>query len=96
VDYQENAWLFMRGEQSIRVTRAPSGARLLTFGPGEAHQAYDFAGNASLEQFLQEYQQRLLDDGWLLAIVSERRQSEKDVPPHQERRARERRKKPRD
>ena len=57
---------------------------------------YDFAGSASLEQFLQGYQQRLLDDGWLLAIVSERRQAEEEVPLHQERRARERRVKPRD
>ena len=96
MEYLENVWLFVRGEESIRITRAPSGARLLTFGPREAHQSYDFAGSASLEQFLQEYQQRLLNDGWVLAIVSERRQSEREVPAHQERRAWARRKKAQD
>jgi hypothetical protein len=91
VDYLENAWLFVRGEESIRIQRASPGIRLLTYGPADAKDFHDFTSVALLEEFLESYQQRLKNDGWVLAIVSERRQSEQTMSPEQERRARERR-----
>lgn len=95
MDYLADAWLFIRGEGSIRVKRA-TGVRLLTYGPGAAKDVHDFTSAAALDEYLQSYQQRLKDDGWVLAIVSERRQSDQDVPPGHERRARERRAKAQD
>jgi len=70
--------------------------RLLTYGPADAKDTHDFTSAASLEEFLQSYQQRLTNEGWVLAIVSERRQSEQEVPPEHERRVRERRAKAQD
>jgi hypothetical protein len=91
MDYLADALLFVRGEQSIRIVRASTGRRLLAYGPRGAKHSYDFDSPASLEEFLQSYQQRLKNEGWILAIVSERRQSDEEVPPEHERRARERR-----
>ena len=96
MDYLADALLFVRGEQSIRITRASTGKRLLTYGPADAKHSHDFTSAASLEEFLESYQQRLKNDGWVLAIVSERRQSEPAIPPEHERRARERRAKAHD
>ena len=81
-----NAWLYVRGESSIRITRTPGRPGVLTFGPGAAHDRYDFGGAAELEEFLDSYRQRLVRDGWTLAAVSERRRTERDVPPQEERR----------
>ena len=93
MEYIPHAWLFVRGEESIRLTTSPTGT-LLIFGPGDTHQACDFTDATTLTQFLESYQQRLLDDGWVLAIVAERRRADTPVSPEHERRARERRKKP--
>ena len=91
MDYLANAWLFVRGEESIRIQRASPGIRLLTYGPADATDSHDFASTAALEAFLESYQQRLRNNGWVLAIVSERRQSEQKISPEHERRARARR-----
>jgi hypothetical protein len=91
MDYAAHAWLFVRGEESIRMTTKPTGGTLLIFGPGEANQSYDFLDAAALRTFLESYQERLLNDGWVLAIVAERRQPDRETAPLHERRARERR-----
>jgi hypothetical protein len=96
VDYLADALLFVRGEQSIRITRASTGMRLLTYGPADAKHSHDFTSAPSLEEFLESYQQRLKNEGWVLAIIAERRQSEQEIPPGHERRARERRAKAQD
>jgi hypothetical protein len=93
MDHIPHAWLFVRGEESIRLTTSPRGT-LLIFGPGDAHQSCDFTEAATLMQFVESYQQRLLDDGWVLAVVAERRQADTPVSPEHERRARDRRKRP--
>jgi len=93
MDLVAHAWLFVRGEESIRLTSSPTGT-LLIFGPGDAHQSCDFTDATTLTRFLESYQQRLLGDGWVLAIVAERRQDDTKVPPEHERRVRERRKRP--
>lgn len=90
MDHEAHAWLFVRGEESIRITTGPQGT-LRIFGPMDASQSCDFSDAASLEQFVASYQQRLLNDGWVLAIVAERRQADKQVPALHERRAQDRR-----
>jgi hypothetical protein len=91
MDHVAHAWLFVRGEESIRITTGPQGT-LRIFGPRDASQSCDFTDAASLEQFVESYRQRLLNDGWVLAIVAERRQADTQVPPEHERRALDRRK----
>jgi len=91
MDYAAHAWLFVRGEDSIRITTAPTGGALVVYGPREANQSYDFADAGSRRQLRASYQERLLNDGWVLAIVAERRQPDRDAPPGHERRARDRR-----
>ena len=90
MDHLAQAWLFVRGEESIRITTGPQGT-LRIFGPRDANQSCDFGDAISLEQFVDSYKQRLLDDGWGLAIVAERRQADTLVSPVHERRAQERR-----
>jgi len=91
VDYVADALLFVRGGESIRIARASTGKRLLTYGPGHAKDSQDFPSAALLEAFLESYQQRLKKEGWVLAIVAERRQSDQHIPAGHERRAREKR-----
>ena len=90
MDHEAHAWLFVRGEESIRITTGPQGT-LRIFGPRDASQSLDFTDAASLGHFVESYQQRLLSDGWVLAIVAERRQGDKHVSPQHERRAQNRR-----
>jgi hypothetical protein len=90
MDHDAHAWLFVRGEESIRITTGPA-RTLLIFGPGEARQSCDFTDAAALTHFLESYQQRLLDDGWILGIIAERRRPDRQAPPERERRATERR-----
>jgi hypothetical protein len=90
MDHVAQAWLFVRGEESIRITTAPQGT-LRIFGPRDASQSCDFTDATSLEQFVESYRQRLLNDGWVLAVVAERRQADTQVSPAHERRAQERR-----
>ena len=90
MEHEAHAWLFVRGEESIRITTGPQGT-LRIFGPREANQSCDFSDAASLDQLVASYQQRLLNDGWVLAIVAERRQADKQVPALHERRAQDRR-----
>jgi hypothetical protein len=91
MDYAAHAWLFVRGDESIRITTTPTGGTLLIYGPREANQSYDFGDAGGRRQFLESYQERLLNDGWVLAIVAERRQPDRDTSPGHERRARDRR-----
>jgi len=88
-----HAWLFVRGEESIRIS-SPTSATLLACGPGIAKRAYNFDNPASMQEFLQSYQERLLSEGWVLAALAERRESERDIPVGHAGRAQEKRSKP--
>jgi hypothetical protein len=89
-----DAWLYVRGEQSIRITRTPSGTGLVSYGPRRAEKHYEFASAAALDEFFDSYRQRLLRQGWTLAIMADRRQTEQEVSPEHERRSQRRRAKP--
>ena len=68
-------WLFVRGKESIRVTRDPAATTLLMFGPGSLQNSHEFDSAASLEAFRQSHEQRVLREGWVLLDVSDRRAS---------------------
>ena len=72
---ERTAWLFTRDQQSVRIElRATSdGVQLLIEGPGPTASQHDFPPGTSVDSFRQEYEQKLLDDGYKLQIVAERR-----------------------
>jgi hypothetical protein len=72
---ERTAWLFTRDQQSVRIElRATSGGvELLIEGPGPTTSRHDFPEGTSVDGFRQEYEQKLLDDGYKLQAVAERR-----------------------
>lgn len=69
------AWLFVRGEESIRITRHPTRTTLRVYGPGLLQNSHEFESTASLEKFRQSYEERVLRNGWVLLKVTDRRAS---------------------
>lgn len=72
---ERTASLFTRNEDSVRieVRATPEGVQLLIEGPGEATSRFDFPPGTAVDSFRREYEQKLLDDGYRLQVVAERR-----------------------
>ena len=72
---QRTAWLFTRNQQSVRIElcQTSHGMQLVIDGPGPASSTHDFPPGTSVERFRQEYERKLVDDGYKLQIVAERR-----------------------
>ena len=72
---ERTAWLFTRDQQSVRIElRATTdGVQLLIEGPGPATSRHDFPAGTSVDGFREDYEQKLLDDGYKLQAVAERR-----------------------
>jgi hypothetical protein len=74
---QQTAWLFTREGESVRleveVQDGSAGAQLFVSGPGEVSNAYDFDDERSLEGFRTTYERDLLERGFRLQAVAERR-----------------------
>lgn len=85
VDVPRQAWLFVRRDESIRLTKLTLGATLLVFGPGATEHSHHFDADATLEEFRSWYQARLFQDGWALEQVPDRRK-ERRAPPGSDRR----------
>jgi hypothetical protein len=69
------AWLYTRNDESVRlelVTTA-AGVQLTIDGPGAARASYDFPPGTTVDAFRQDYEQRLMADGYRLQAVAERR-----------------------
>jgi hypothetical protein len=81
-------WLFVRNDESIRVTRDSSAFVLLVCGPGSAEHSHHFDSETSLEEFRAWYEQLLESEGWTLKGALERRVTvdRSDVPQGPERR----------
>jgi hypothetical protein len=84
------AWLFTKDQRSVRfeLTTRPDGVQLTIEGPGDARSTHDFPPGTSVESFRQEYEQRLLAEGYKLQAVAERRSSSVAPPGGRERRRR--------
>ena len=67
------AWLFLRGEESIRLVQEAHAPILRIEGPGYERQVHAFKDDAELSEFRQDYEGRLLMDGWVLGASQERR-----------------------
>jgi hypothetical protein len=72
---QRTALLYTKDEQAVRleVHQSPGVLRLIVFGPGNAHRAFDFRDGRSLAEYQVTFERGLLDDGFHLQATAERR-----------------------
>ena len=72
---QRTALLYTKNDQAVRleVYQGPATLRLLVFGPGREHRAFDFPDGKSLTEYQVTYERGLLDEGFHLQAVAERR-----------------------
>ena len=87
---QRTAWLYTRPEESVRLelVATATGLQLTIDGPGEARTSYDFPAGTAVDGFREEYEQKLVNDGFRLQAVAERRTSPRPRAPGKERRRR--------
>jgi hypothetical protein len=72
----ETIWLFVRGEESVRVIRAatPEGrARLLVYGPGNRQATHEFQDGVTCTHMESELERQLVADGFTLEQFTDRR-----------------------
>jgi hypothetical protein len=69
------AWLFTREHESIHIQLEPSGDGWLVvvLGPGEASRSLEFADAEALVAFHESFERDLLEAGYRLQAVAERR-----------------------
>jgi len=69
------AWLFTRGDSSVTmsVSEDDSGIALVVLGPGADTATYRFTHENALTAFARAQEQKLLDEGFQLQAVAERR-----------------------
>ena len=69
------AWLFTRGEESVRlqIYEQGEGFRLVINGPGPAQVSHEFDSMSSLMIFVTSYQDRLRGNNFKLQASAERR-----------------------
>ncbi len=65
--------LFARGQESIRITIRPTTNTLQVCGPGRVQKLHEFSSATELADFLQSYERGVVDDGWTLLDLNERR-----------------------
>jgi hypothetical protein len=65
--------LFVRGDESIRITTHNRTLSLSVFGPGRVQKVHEFTTTAALGEFLQTFEQQMLGNGWMLLDVTDRR-----------------------
>jgi hypothetical protein len=72
---QRTALLYTKDEQAVRleVLESPGVLRLIVFGPGTEHRAFDFPDGKSLTEYQVTYERGLLDNGFHLQAIAERR-----------------------
>jgi hypothetical protein len=78
------AWLFTRGEESVRlqIHEQGDGFRLAVNGPGTGQASHDFDTMSSLMIFVTNYQEQLRADGFKLQASAERRSLERRASRH--------------
>lgn len=88
---ERTASLFTRNDDSVRLElrTTSDGVQLVIEGPGAASSRFDFPPGTAVDSFRREYEQKLLDDGYRLQVVAERRiQSDPPARPDNRRRHR--------
>ena len=67
------AWLYIQGQQSIRIQQSADKLMLLVCGPGSAEHSHIFDSIGTREDFLRWYTTMLGREGWTLQMVPDRR-----------------------
>jgi hypothetical protein len=62
--FLHDAWLFLKGAESVRVVRAHQPARLLVLGPGHHRERYGATEEHDLNALQARIEARLRRDGW--------------------------------
>jgi hypothetical protein len=85
---KDQAWLYIKGEESIRLIRDTTGLMLMVCGPGSTQHVHTFDSGATLNEFLGWYEARLDTAGWVLQRFEDRRRERvrSAVPPGADRR----------
>jgi hypothetical protein len=65
--------LFVRGDESVRLTTHNRTLSLSVFGPGRVQKVHEFTSTAALGEFLESFEQQMLGNGWMLLDVADRR-----------------------
>lgn len=73
-------WLFVRGDESVRVSQLDPGLAITADGPGHSERVFTFGDEPTADEFLRLYEQDLLDDGWVLQAFVDRRCTPGPVP----------------
>jgi hypothetical protein len=61
-----SSWLFVKGDQSIRVVRPLAATALSVSGPGRARAQYAFDGEAAVQAYQMELAEQFSAAGWIL------------------------------
>ena len=69
----EEIRLFVRGEESIRITTHAPSMTLHIFGPGRMQKSHEFTSAADFGEFLDSFGQQMRATGWTLLDVTDRR-----------------------
>ena len=80
---ERTAWLFTKHEASVRLELRTTrdAVQLVIDGPGASTQTYDFEPGIAVSSFREEYEKKLLADGYRLQVVSERRTDDEGTSP---------------
>ena len=70
----EEIRLFVRGDESIRITTHPPSMTARVFGPGRLQKSHEFTTAADFGKFLDSLGQQMMAGGWTLLDVADRRQ----------------------
>jgi CheY-like chemotaxis protein len=68
----EQFWLFIRGPQSVRITKLPLALAVVVRGPGSTEGTHRFQNEGALDDFLHGYRCRLVAEGWSLQETERR------------------------
>jgi hypothetical protein len=79
-DLARHHWLYIRGDESIHVTRLQFKVRVA--GPRATEQLHLFNEGAAVEIFLGWYGEALRRDGWVLQAYVDRRDTEAARAPY--------------
>lgn len=84
------AWLFVRGDETIRINVTADGLSLAANGPGHERKHFKFGDEPTATEFIRLYEHSLTGAGWALQAFVERRSSNRHsaVPEGGDRRRR--------
>jgi hypothetical protein len=69
-------WLFVKGNDTIRLKLSPNGLSLAANGPRYDQRVFRFGDEATAKEFLRLYELDLIGSGWTLQGFVERRSPE--------------------